>query len=104
MEKNIDIDELMNLQKEGAIIVDVRSPQEYREGHIPNSLSIPDYEIQEKAGIFLDDKSKEIVLYCGVGTRSKHAKEILEGLGYTNVYNLHNGLENYCDFNFYMIK
>ena len=104
MEKDIDIKELINLQKEGAIIVDVRSPQEYKEGHIPNSLSIPDYEIQEKAERFLNDKNKEIVLYCGIGTRSKKAKEILEDLGYTKVYNLHNGLEKYCDFNFYMIK
>ena len=50
-EKDIRLEELKQLQKEGALIVDVRSPQEYREGHIDGAISIPEYDIKKDENI-----------------------------------------------------
>ena len=46
-ENDIGLEELKQFQKEGAIIIDVRSPQEFREGHIDGAISIPEYEIKK---------------------------------------------------------
>ena len=96
MEKNdIDIEELKKLVSNGAILVDVRSPQEYREGHLKDAISIPEYELKSRYKNELQDKNKKIVIYCSSGSRSKRAKKRLEKLGYNNVYNLYNGIQNY---------
>lgn len=67
------------------IILDVRTDEEYAEGHIPNAILIPDYEIEEKAEAILTDKNQTILVYCRSGNRSKSASEILARLGYTDV-------------------
>ena len=67
------------------IILDVRTDEEYAEGHIPNAILIPDYEIEEKAEAILTDKNQTILVYCRSGNRSKSASEILVRLGYTDV-------------------
>lgn len=97
-EKDIRLEELKQLQKEGALIVDVRSPQEYREGHIDGAISIPEYDIKKEAENILMDKEQTIVVYCSSGGRSKKAQKFLKKLGYSHVYNLYNGLTNYWDF------
>lgn len=90
-EKDIDLQEAKQLQKDGAIIVDVRSPQEYREGHIDGSISIPEYEIKKEIENMIVDKNKNIVVYCSSGGRSKKAQKTLNTLGYKNVYNIYEG-------------
>ena len=94
-ENDIVLDELKQFQKEGAIIIDVRSPQEYKEGHIGGAISIPEYEMKRNAEDILKDKKKNIVVYCSSGGRSKKAQKLLKKLGYDHVYNLYNGLTNY---------
>ena len=103
-ENDIGLKELKQFQKEGAIIIDVRSPQEFREGHIDGAISIPEYEIKKEAENRLADKEKDIIVYCSSGGRSKKAQKLLRKLGYQNVYNLYNGLTNYWDFWEFMIK
>ena len=92
-EKNIDYKRLIKFQKEEANIVDVRSPQEYNEGHIDGAISIPEYELKSDAKKQMSNKEDIIVVYCSTGHRSKRAKETLEKLGYKNVYNLEKGIE-----------
>ena len=94
-ENDIGLEELKQLQKEGAMIIDVRSPQEYREGHIDGAISIPEYEIRKEAENRLVDKENNIVVYCSSGGRSKKTQKLLKKLGYSHVYNLYNGLTNY---------
>ncbi len=94
-ENDIGLEELKQLQKEGAMIVDVRSPQEFREGHIDGAISIPEYEIRKEAENRLVDKENNIVVYCSSGGRSKKTQKLLKKLGYSHVYNLYNGLTNY---------
>lgn len=81
------------LQKNtNAILLDVRSKQEYEEDHLDGSISIPLYEIDKELEK-LPNKKSMILIYCASGHRSKQAKEKLENLGYENVYHLKNGLD-----------
>lgn len=92
---DISDEDLSSIILKGAIIVDVRSPQEYEEGHLEGAILLPEYDIKKKAREVLPDKNKEIVLYCSSGTRSKKAQKELQSMGYTKVYNLYNGYQNY---------
>ena len=69
----------------GYIILDVRTQQEYEEGHIPGAILIPDSEIRDRAEAELPDKDQLILVYCRSGRRSKLAAEALVELGYTNI-------------------
>ena len=71
--------------EEGYIILDVRTQEEYDEGHIPGAIVIPHEEIAEKAEDVLTDKDQLILVYCRSGRRSKIAAEALVELGYTNI-------------------
>ena len=76
--------EIMDSQ-EGYIILDVRTQEEYDEGHIPGAILIPNTQIEERAEEVLTDKDQLILVYCRSGRRSKMAAEILVELGYTNI-------------------
>lgn len=65
---------------EGAVVVDVRTPQEYNEGHISNSLNIPVNQIEARVSM-LKKKEKTIILCCKSGGRAGQAKNILEKNG-----------------------
>ena len=71
--------------EEGYIILDVRTQEEYDEGHIPGAILIPNTEIEARAEESLPDKEQLILVYCRSGRRSKMATEILAELGYTNI-------------------
>lgn len=67
------------------VILDVRTQEEFAEGHIEGAVLIPDYEIEAKAESVLTDKEQLILVYCRSGRRSKIASEKLVNMGYTNV-------------------
>ena len=92
---DVNIEELKEKQLKGAIIIDVRSSQEYLEGHLKGAINIPYYEINKKLFDVSKDKNKEIVLYCQSGVRSKQAYKKLIKLQYKNVYNLYRGIDNW---------
>ena len=71
--------------EEGYIILDVRTQEEYDQGHIPGAIVISHEEIAEKAEEVLTDKDQLILVYCRSGRRSKIAAEALVELGYTNI-------------------
>ena len=91
----ITMQELKEKQSNGAIVVDVRSSQEYDEGHVVDAINIPDYEINKNIEEILTDKNQEIVLYCSMGGRGRKAYRKLSYLGYKNVYNLYCGIDNW---------
>lgn len=76
--------ELMD-REEGYVILDVRTEEEYAQGHIPGAILIPDNEIEEKAEEILNDKDQMILVYCRSGRRSKNAAQTLLELGYTDI-------------------
>ena len=76
----------MMKKDDGHIIVDVRTREEYREGHIPDAICIPVEEIGEDMPAELPDREQVILVYCRSGRRSKQASRKLAGIGYVNVY------------------
>ena len=69
------------------IILDVRTSEEYADGHIPDAVNIPNESIGEEDNISqLPNKDQLIFVYCRSGRRSKEASKKLAALGYTNVY------------------
>ena len=76
---------LITIVKEGAFLVDVRSPSEFADGNVKGSVNIPLDQIPNLLSKF---KGKEnIVVFCRSGNRSSQAKSILEQNGFTNVTN-----------------
>lgn len=91
--KDISYEELKKFIKNKDIyLIDVRSGQEYEEGHLDGALNIPFYNIEKDIEKNIKNKDDTIILYCSSGSRSKKAKEILERLGYSEVYNLKEGI------------
>ena len=84
--KKITSDEAKNIMStQKAIVVDVRSLEEYNEGHIPNAISVPLETIENEAEIKLKNKDDLILVYCRSGRRSREAALRLIKKGYTNV-------------------
>jgi len=76
------------------MVIDVRSRREFNENHLNGSINIPLPEIKKNIEKYIKDKNRKLLICCQVGTRSTKAVEILESIGYINVYNLKGGLEN----------
>ena len=93
-EYDIDFEQLNKFLENGFILIDVRSVQEYNEGHLKKAINIPHYEIIKSYQQFLPDKNEKIIVYCQNGGRSKKVCRKLKKLGYKNVYNLFGGLDN----------
>lgn len=72
---------------EEGIRIDVRTPEEYNSHHIEGAVNIPYEQITSKIGKITTDKNQLIGVYCLTGIRSQIAKQMLKGLGYTNVVN-----------------
>ena len=77
----------------GALLLDVRSPGEYREGRIPGSVNLP-LRALEDIGTIAGDKDTPIFVYCYSGGRSRQAAATLRSLGYTMVTDL-GGITSY---------
>jgi rhodanese-related sulfurtransferase len=82
MGPKVDFSELM---KQGAQIIDVRSPGEFQGGHIKGSVNIPLQSLQGSIGKI--KKDKPVITCCASGMRSASAKSILQSKGFQNVHN-----------------
>ena len=71
----------------GAVLLDVRTAQEYREGHIPGSKNVPLQTIDKVTSI-AENKDTVLYVYCYSGARSRQATAMLQHMGYTNVQNI----------------
>ena len=80
-------EEAMELYGSGALLLDVRSPDEYNAAHIDGSLLIPAAELGDRLSE-LPEKDALIIVYCKSGMRSAAAYETLSAAGYTNVYDM----------------
>ena len=73
----------------GAVLVDVRTPEEYAARHIEGAINIPVDAIESRiAEVSKNDTSKPVVVYCHSGNRAGRAKKILTDHGYSQVTNL----------------
>lgn len=70
-----------------AILLDVRTPEEYRGGHVPGSRNLPLQQI-EKINSIAEKKETPLFVYCQSGARSRQAVSLLQRMGYENVNNI----------------
>ncbi len=82
----------LSIKDQPGIIVDVRTPAEYSEGHIANARNIDFYSSGFSSGFGQFDKSKPVYVYCERGGRSQSAVEKINKLGFKNVYELEGGI------------
>ena len=74
-------------QTSNAMLVDVRTPEEYREGHIPGSINVPLQQIED-IDLEVSDMSTPLFVYCRSGARSRQAAAMLQEMGYEEVHNI----------------
>ncbi|MCR5738948.1 MAG: rhodanese-like domain-containing protein [Lachnospiraceae bacterium] len=86
--KQISQEEAAQMMEEddAHVIVDVRTQEEYEEGHIPGAICIPNEEITDTKPEPLPDVDQVILIYCRSGRRSKEAAEKLFNMGYNHIY------------------
>ena len=91
--KRISIEKAQELISDQATIIDVRDQQSYSMGHIENAVHVSDENIQQ----FIDgtDKSKPLIIYCYRGNSSQDAADYLSEEGFTNVYSMDGGFDEW---------
>lgn len=86
------------------IIVDIRTPEEFNEGHIENAVNIDFYSDTFKEDLDKLDKNKAYFIYCRSGNRSGRAMPIMKELGFKEVYNLSVGITEWIAEGFPVVK
>lgn len=83
-------------------LLDVRTPQENRQGRLPGTVLIPINELERRINEV--PKSKTVLVYCAVGSRSKQVAEYLSQNGYKEVYNMADGIVGWYRNKFQILK
>lgn len=85
--RQVEMEEAVAMMEEesGYLILDVRTPEEFGEKHIPGAVNVPNETIDTEEIPELPDKEQLILVYCRSGNRSKQASAKLVDLGYTNI-------------------
>ena len=84
----ISVKDVTGYLKNGALVIDVRTADEFNSGHLTNAINIPLDEIESALPKRVTDKSQVLLLHCASGMRSGMAQKKLNSLGYTNAFNL----------------
>lgn len=90
------VNDIINNNKK-VLILDVRTPSEFKTGHIPKAKNIPVNELSSKIDSISSYKEEEVIVYCASGMRSANASSILTKNGFGKVYNLSGGIGSYTD-------
>jgi rhodanese-related sulfurtransferase len=77
-------------KKKNAYLLDVRTPDERRQGYIPNSVLIPIEMVGKRLAEI--PKNRPVIVYCAVGSRSRSVAQALANSGYSEVYNMRDGI------------
>lgn len=91
---SIQAEKLIN-ESSDLTIIDVRRYNEFKESKIPNAINIPVEELEWEIEELGDNKNKPILVYCKAGHKSALACQMLEEEGFTNLYNLGQGILGY---------
>ncbi len=73
---------------ENIVVIDVRAPHEFTNGHIKNAINVPMQDILQKIESVVADKDQKIFVNCLSGGRSKASVDMITAKGYTNVYDI----------------
>ena len=82
-----------------AVILDVRTPEEFARGHVPNAILIPHTELASRISELGTGKGEPIVVYCESGKRAGMAGEILLEAGFSNVFHLDGDMRGWRENN-----
>src|SRR5438552_10612982 len=98
--------EVQNRLKSGdpVVVIDVRDPDEYRDGHIEAASNISRGFLEFRIGTAVSDQTTPVVLYCQTGLRSLLASKALKELGYQNVINLQGGYQKWSQSGLPVVK
>ncbi len=88
--KNVDADGVRKAQDKGAVVVDIREPVEYQNGHIPGSVNIPMGTVETEMAEWARDT--QIVVYCNTANRSSDVVPRLVDMGFTDILHYNTGL------------
>jgi rhodanese-related sulfurtransferase len=81
------------INRQNAVLLDVREPKEFEGGRLPNAIHIPLSQLQSRAQELAKFSSRPVVAYCATGRRSRMATNALTRVGFKEIYNLHGGLQ-----------
>jgi phage shock protein E len=70
------------------VLLDVRTPAEYADGHVPGAVNIPHTELAARIGELADARDRDLVVYCRTGRRTNEALGVLEQSGFRRLYHL----------------
>lgn len=93
---------------EDFVLLDVRTPEEYKKNHLKNSILLPIQELSQDSlneiGLGEEMKNKEIIIYCRSGSRSKNAYDVMNSLGYINIKSVAGGMIHWEEDNYPFIE
>ena len=77
------------------LILDVRSPEEYKEGHVPGAINIPHDQLDSRLAEIGSYKNKDVVLYCKSGRRAAIAADILQSAGFSKLQHVDGDMDGW---------
>jgi rhodanese-related sulfurtransferase len=84
--------DLIRLQNQGALVLDIRKPEDHAAGHIAGSRQMDSHELVKASDSLKKYKEKPVVIYCYSGSTGASAARVLNGQGFTQVFNLRGGI------------
>jgi rhodanese-related sulfurtransferase len=97
-------DATIKINRENAVVIDVRTPEEFVTGHVPESINIPREKLKERLAEIEKFKDRPIILNCASGVRSGGACGELKRLGFENVFQLSGGMNGWLQAGLPMAK
>ena len=82
------VDERIAWSDRSLVLLDVRTPAEYAEGHLPGAINIPHTELASRVAELSDARDRDIVVYCRSGTRAEQALGVLKEAGFSRLFHL----------------
>ncbi len=89
----ISAPEAYQLYQDDVFVLDVRTPEEYQDNHLPGATLIPLEQLEARYGELPQDET--ILVYCRTGNRSLQAVYLLENAGFNRVHSLDRGIKNW---------
>ena len=97
--REVSVDETLERMKDGAVLVDVREDNEWEAGHAKGAIHLGRGIIERDIVGKYPEKDTELILYCGGGFRSALSADMLQKMGYTNVWSMAGGWKSWKDAN-----
>jgi rhodanese-related sulfurtransferase len=88
----VAVAQVPTMQSQGTLLIDVREPDEYAQGHAPNSTLIPLGQLEQRLSELAGYKNKPVVLICRSGSRSGKAQKLLQQAGFSAASNVEGGM------------